>query len=263
MTNIQAFQRFIGIDYSGAATPQSRLGGLQVFETDGSHAPQRVSSPASLSKKRRNWNREEVAEHLVQRALSGENFIAGIDHGLSFPKSYFEKYSLTSWDAFLADFVVNWPTDKEGVTVDSVRKQYGGPGRIGSNKDLRLTEQWTSSAKSVFLFDVQGSVAKSTHAGLPWLNQVRKRAGDRIHIWPFDGWYLPADKCVIAEVYPSLFRRRYEADGRTADEQDAYAVSRWLAEACADESIAQYVRPPLRPDQRTVAELEGWILGVM
>ena len=28
-------------------------------------------------------------------------------------------------------------------------------------------------AKSVFHFDVQGSVAKSTHAGLPWIKALR------------------------------------------------------------------------------------------
>jgi hypothetical protein len=27
-------------------------------------------------------------------------------------------------------------------------------------------------AKRVFLFDVQGAVAKSTHAGLPWLHEL-------------------------------------------------------------------------------------------
>ena len=34
---------------------------------------------------------------------------------------------------------------------------------------LRLTEERAGSTKSVFQFDVQGSVAKSTHAGIPWL----------------------------------------------------------------------------------------------
>jgi len=39
----------------------------------------------------------------------------------------------------------------------------------------RLTEH-RAGAKSVFHFDVQGSVAKSTHAGLPWLRYIRSRA---------------------------------------------------------------------------------------
>ena len=38
-----------------------------------------------------------------------------------------------------------------------------------------------SRAKSVFHFDVQVSVAKSTHAGLPWLRYLRQQLGGRVH----------------------------------------------------------------------------------
>ena len=55
----------------------------------------------------------------------------------------------------------------------------------------RLTEERAGSAKSVFHFDVPGTVAKSTHAGLPWLRYLRQKLGDRIHFWPFDGWEIP------------------------------------------------------------------------
>jgi hypothetical protein len=37
--------------------------------------------------------------------------------------------------------------------------------------------QRAGSAKSVFNFDVQGSVAKSTRAGIPWLRFIRQRLG--------------------------------------------------------------------------------------
>jgi hypothetical protein len=59
---------------------------------------------------------------------------------------------------------------------------------MGETIWLRLTEQWTATAKSVFLFDVQGSVAKSTFAGLPWLLYLRSWCKRPIHFWPFDGW---------------------------------------------------------------------------
>jgi hypothetical protein len=51
-----------------------------------------------------------------------------------------------------------------------------------------LTEQWTATAKSVFQFDVQGAVAKSTYAGLPWLQYLRRECKRGLHFWPFDGW---------------------------------------------------------------------------
>lgn len=49
--------------------------------------------------------------------------------------------------------------------------------RVGDASELRLCERWSSSAKSVFHVDVQGSVAKSTHAGIPWLKRLRHEAG--------------------------------------------------------------------------------------
>ena len=68
---------------------------------------------------------------------------------------------------------------------------------------------------------------------------------------------------MIAEVYPSLWRRRYDDNGRTADEQDAYATSRWLSEMDQrGELHRRYFRPPLCEEEFRVAKLEGWILGV-
>jgi hypothetical protein len=114
----------------------------------------------------------------------------------------------------------------------------------------------------VFLFDVQGSVAKSTHAGIPWLKWLRDQAGDRLHFWPFDGWTPAPGKSVIVEVYPSLFRKRYPQEARTADQQDAYATARWLTNMATQGALAGYFAPPLTVAERAVADLEGWIFGV-
>jgi len=133
---------------------------------------------------------------------------------------------------------------------------------VGATTWLRLCEQWTSSAKSVFQFDMQGSVAKSSHAGVPWLMWLRDQAADRLHFWPFDGWQPEPTKFVIAEVYPSIFRYRYPREGRTVDEHDAYATGRWMAEMSARGVLTEYFDPPLSPAERDVTALEGWILGV-
>ena len=150
------------------------------------------------------------------------------------------------------------------MTVDSIRKGVGGPpDRTGSSKDFRLTEKWTSSAKSVFRFDVQGSVAKSTHAGISWLRRIRREVGNSVHFWPFDGWEVPEGKSVVAEVYPSIFSKRYPRSGRTADQQDAYCVARWLSEAEQRGILSRYFDPPLTDEERSIADLEGWILGIV
>ena len=67
----------------------------------------------------------------------------------------------------------------------------GSAARQGNARWRRLTEERAGGAKSVFHFDVQGSVAKSTHAGIPWLRFIRRQLGARVHFWPFDGWDIP------------------------------------------------------------------------
>ena len=114
----------------------------------------------------------------------------------------------------------------------------------------------------MFHFDVPGSVAKSTHAGLPWLNYLRREVGERVHFWPFDGWDIPPGRSALVEVYPSLYSRGYGRNGRTPDQQDAYAAAAWMRAADADGSLAGFLNPRLSSDERAIANAEGWILGV-
>lgn len=265
------FDLFIGVDYSGAETSTSRLKGLQVYQAPPGTAPKKQPGPAvSRTGRPCNWSRKEIAERLIDLARRNTRFIAGIDHGFSFPDDYFKRYELPNWPQFLDDFVRHWPTHHDHISVDSVRRgvthpwpEWPGPGlRVGKSSEFRLCERWTSSAKSVFRFDVRGAVAKSTHAGIPWLKVIREAVGDRVHIWPFDGWQIPEGKCVLAEVYPSIFRNRYSREDRSPDEQDAYAVCHWLSDAQARGGLARYFDPPLTLPERQVALREGWILGV-
>lgn len=257
------FDLSIGIDYSGRETANTRTPALQVYAGFDDGEPRRIVSPESSGKTFRNWNRKEIAGWLIEQSQQGLRFIAGIDHGFSFPLDYFQRYHLSSWHRFLDDFCEHWPTDQDHIYVNFVREEINGPlKRVGSSKDLRLTEKWTSSAKSVFQFDVQGSVAKSTHAGLPWLRRIRDEVGSQVHFWPFDGWQPAEGKSVIAEVFPSIFRNRYPKDDRTADQQDAYSVARWLSEAQQGGVLDHYFEPPLTVNEREVANLEGWILGI-
>jgi hypothetical protein len=97
--------------------------------------------------------------------------LVGIDHGFSFPLRYFEAHGLLpDWPRFLDDFQQHWPTDADHTYVEFVRDGMHGNGaaRMGNARWRRLTEERAGGAKSVFHFDVRGSVAKSTHAGIPW-----------------------------------------------------------------------------------------------
>ena len=133
---------------------------------------------------------------------------------------------------------------------------------MGNARWRRLTEERTAGAKSVFHFAVKGSVAKSTHAGIPWLRYIRQRMGDRVHFWPFDGWDIPEGRSAVAEVYPALWSHSFCREKRTGDQHDAYSIAAWLRDADGDGSLATFFNPSLSPLDRTKAEIEGWILGV-
>ena len=238
-----AFARTVGIDYSGAQTPTASLRGLRVFMTEGDGLPVEVQPSPS---RRKYGSRKGVAEWLIERLAEDVPTLVGIDHGFSFPLRYFETHGiLHDWPRFLDDFQRHWPTDEDHVYVEFVRDGVHGNGaaRMGNAGWRRLTEEQTCAAKSVFHFDVQGSVAKSTHAGIPWLRFVRQRLGARVHFWPFDGWDIPAGRSTIAEVYPALWSRDFPIEGRIGDQHDAYSIAAWLARAHRDGSLAAFLGP--------------------
>ena len=255
------FIRHIGIDYSGAQTPTASLKGLRVYLAEGAAPPVEVLPPPS---RRKYWTRRGIAEWLVERLAEDAPTLVGIDHGFSFPLRYFEAHGLPpNWPSFLDDFHRHWPTDEDHTSVDSVRNGLRGNGaaRWGDAHWRRLTEKRAGGAKSVFQFDVQGSVAKSTHAGIPWLRFIRQRLGARVHFWPFDGWNIPAGRSVVAEVYPSLWSRNFAREERNGDQHDAYSAAAWMRGADLDGSLAAFLNPSLGTPERAVA-VEGWILGV-
>lgn len=96
------FQRYIGIDYSGAETPTASLKGLRVYQSDGVSSPAEVLPPPSF---RKYWSRRGMAEWLAESLTDKVPTLVGIDHGFSFPLRYFEMHRLMAdWQTFLDDF---------------------------------------------------------------------------------------------------------------------------------------------------------------
>ena len=115
------FDSYIGIDYSGAKTSTDELDGLSVYCAVGDAEPVLVGA-GELGTRR--WARRKLAHWLVQRLEEPTGTLVGIDHGFSFPSSYFHQYLGVppyNWDGFLSDFQEFWQTQLEGVTV---RSQY-------------------------------------------------------------------------------------------------------------------------------------------
>jgi len=254
-----AFERFVGIDYSGAETPTAGLTGLRMYVSTPDCAPSECAPPG-----RTRWTRELLARELLRSLRGGPRTLIGIDHGFSFPLRYFDANGVArNWDVFLADFQRHWPTDDPNMYVDFVRDGLHGDGaaRSGETRWRRAVEK-LCGAKSVFHFDVPGSVAKSTHAGLPWLLDLRRELGRRAHFWPFDGWRPDAEAHVFVEAYPSLWSSEFEREGRTPDQHDAWTLAEVLRRASRDGRLERWFEPRLAPSELEDARVEGWILGV-
>jgi len=253
------FDRYVGIDYSGAESPTSSLPGLRVYVAGRNSVPSEVQPPPSP---RKYWTRRGIAEWLVQSLSEAPPTLVGIDHGFSFPVRYFDKYRLQhDWSEFLDDFQLHWPTD-HNTYVSIVRD--GGYGdaaaRCGKATWRRVTEE-RARAKSVFHFNAQGTVAHSTHAGLPWLRYIRRQTTG-VHFWPFDGWAVLRGHSVVTEVYPAIWRGVFTKGERNDHQQDAFSIAEWMRRSDLDGTLAGFFTPQLDPDEKNAADAEGWILGV-
>lgn len=256
----QIFQRYLGIDYSGAGTPESGQSGIRVYESFPGGEPGEIRPEKNGS---RHWCRAGLAEWLASQLADPLPTLVGLDHGFSFPEAYFQRHALDGeWREFLRDFRAHWPTDQAGVTVRQVRN-----GTVGKGEARRGTARWrrvcetSCRAKSVFHFDVPGSVATSTHAGLPWLLKLALEVR-ALHFWPFDGWVVARGKSVVAEAYPSLWSREFPREGRTADQHDAYSLCRWMEKVDRERALQDLMEPPQEMWEDPVVIREGWILGV-
>ncbi len=247
------FQQYIGVRYSGRKDPGDPISNIKVYTAVEDHEPFQERNAGHPSGR---WSRRDLAEWLLGQITGGEPVIVALDHAFSFPQTYMDRHDLKSWPAFLEDFEENWPTHRFAV-----RELLPGNPRSGDPDEHRLTGQWTAFPKSVFQWDIQDSLAKATHAGLPWIDYLR-RARDRAHFWPFDGWEVKKGKSVLAEARPARLRHRYRKDGLSQQEQDAYGICAWLQERDQLGLLRAYFTPPLSKEEKERAELEGWILGV-
>ncbi len=252
-----------------------RLTGLAVYCADGDAPPYRVLAPGRGVVR---WHRKELAKWLVEQLQEPDMpTLAGIGHAFAFPTRYFERYPDVpqgNWGSFLEDFRAHWPTDEDGESVARIKKRHynrqngreAGVHCLGDAGWQRLTDELAPNAKSVFDFDVkQGNVAYSTHAGLSWLLYIReklKKSGTQVHFWTFDGLNNWQGKSVIAEVYPALWKRRFEKPPGMNDHQcDAYSVAAWLSNADRNGSLGRYFGAELSLEEREAAETKAGYWG--
>lgn len=253
------FQRYIGIDYSGAAKPCKPISGLRVFVADEERAPEQERDNQARSGL---WSRERLAGWLRDRLQEEIPTIVGIDHAFSYPREAVDEAARENWEGFLEWFETRWPTRKYTV------RGCLGPHETtleAHRETLRLTDRWAPTAMPLCSgWEGNGpNVFFSTRAGIPWLRWLRHQTVGGVHFWPFDGFEVRPGRSVIAEVYPRIFRRRYEKETNLlGDERDAWLVCRWLKDRDSKDRLGSYFLPPLDEPERQQARVEGWILGV-
>jgi hypothetical protein len=247
------FAAHIGVDYSGAALPTKPLRNLCVATTD---KQMNAELLRNWNGQRRNWSRQDLFHWFATILHTREPVIVGIDHAFSFPMPFLGK---NAWPYFCKSFISTWPSHQK--TVKICKTKTAPP--TTNTLEYRLTERWTSSAKSIFDFRPQG-VAYSSFAGIPWLHLLRQHFGTTIHFWPFDGFNPPPNKSVIVECYPSIFYRRFDFPAKfSIDQKHASAIALWLH---AQDQLGRlqfyFELPHLTKLEKSIARREGWILGV-
>ena len=99
---MKRFERYIGIDYSGAGAATSKQRGLRCFVADKGR-PREVRNPDGGRSD--TWSRHALHEWLREELSSGPPTAVGIDHAFSLSRHYFEAHGLPTWEALLEHFV--------------------------------------------------------------------------------------------------------------------------------------------------------------
>ncbi|NSX53826.1 molybdopterin molybdenumtransferase MoeA [Sulfitobacter sp. 1151] len=139
----------------------------------------------------------------------------------------------------------------------------------------RQAEQVVRSAQPVWKLFTTGSVGSQTLLGLPRLQALRKRYGDKLQVWPLEtGWNLGTAPITLVEIYPSMLTHKnpfpsldysWKSNSDIYDIEDAVQV-RGMCEAFARLQKSGHLTDffkaiPNLPNANRVVREEGWILG--
>jgi hypothetical protein len=116
--------------------------------------------------------------------------------------------------------------------------------RSGNARWRHLTEIRLRTAKSCSIpLDVPGSVAKSTHARLPGLLQIRQQFGRRVTLLAvrrLGGFSKEISDCASL---PKLWSDSFPPETRSSDQRDA---EEWMRRKDRSEKLAAFLEPGLR-----------------
>ncbi len=217
------FQRFVGIDWSGAKG--ATQAGIQVAELDvDSLFPRLRCAPNG-----RSWARLDVMDYIGQ--LKDKPTLVGIDFCFSVPWDKSHAFTpqvndVRSLWALVDSLCVGTPHLYAGpvwTAADSPFRPYifhyqnqtKYKGERYDRKNWRGVEKLEGNAISVYHM-AGPQVGAGSFSGMRLLHQITKLYGKTIAIWPFD--QIDGDKTVVVEIYPSFFYRKAAARRPTSND---------------------------------------------
>jgi hypothetical protein len=210
-----SFDRYIGVDWSGARGPKLR--GLQVAVCEaGTAAPALVDNPDGTV-----WSRHDFLNWLGGQLNGKGRTLCGLDFSFCFPWCDADAYfppgyqDPAGWQEFwhLVDVVCAPDEDYFGGRMaDDARfsTHFAVNGVVGNDyrRRLRVTEiecqaQSLGAPESVFNLRGARQVGKGSLAGMRMLRALQTRA--TVSVWPFDE--VSPTKSVVVETFPTAFVR--------------------------------------------------------
>lgn len=249
-TILTNFDKFIGIDWSGAKDPRQ---GLKVAEcSQGTTVPQ-----IRPNRQKGNWRRMEVLDLLVNLHKEGKKVHAGFDFAFAYPYcdkgAYFPEHKRSPktvealWKTI--DEICHDSTDFYGglfyIPQDAMFGEYlHYTFKKGKKYEARFRETDASCKKikgcvpsSVFKCLGAASVGIGSIAGMRMLHYIKCYLNKDFQIWPFE----KADdgRSVIVEIYPASFFRLAGQNPRN-----------WRNPAVVNDALEYFGSQPLPSDQR-------------
>jgi hypothetical protein len=208
------FDRFIGVDWSGARGP--RLPGLQVAELlAGGTKPDLIPCPDGSQ-----WSRDAFVAWLIETSRTPQRILIGFDFAFSFPKKDRKQFfpGMPNGPSYAEDLwrcVELYCSNTESFYAVSFIKNtnYGRYFQGGDlfERRLRITDQRCHQSglgcpESIFRLVGPTQVAKGSLAGMRVLNHLCQTM-DNFSVWPFDS--IPSSRPVVTavEIYPSALVR--------------------------------------------------------
>ncbi len=217
MTKQARFERFVGIDWSGAKGETQP--GIKVAEFKEDEVPRLVCPDEGA-----NWSRRKVLEYIA--TLDDQPTLIGIDFAFSVPwptadgplpvarkglESVGDLWGLVEdicddqHDDLFAGSI--WLLDSSPFRPLIYHYQTNHKGHLYQRDRFRATEQ-AASQRPISVYHMAGAqVGAGSFAGMRMLHALARREKRQdIAIWPFE--QIDNKRHVIVEVYPSLFYRQ-------------------------------------------------------